>query len=98
MIVKFVHINVTTVYSFARKLGQALAGGLGGFALTAIGYVETADVQTEAVLNKLYSVTTLGQGIGFILVALVLLFIYPLSKKKISENTKILEERRANAN
>lgn len=86
------------VYSFARKLGQALAGGLGGFALTAIGYVETADVQTEAVLNKLYSVTTLGQGIGFILVALVLLFIYPLSKKKISENTKILEERRANAN
>ncbi|HCO28001.1 MAG TPA: MFS transporter, partial [Lachnospiraceae bacterium] len=54
--------------------------------------------QTEAVLNKLYSVTTLGQGIGFILVALVLLFIYPLSKKKISENTKILEERRANAN
>lgn len=86
------------VYSFARKIGQALAGGLGGFALTAIGYAEAADVQTEAVKNSLYSVTTLGQGVAFIIVALILLFVYPLSKKKISENTKILEERRGNAN
>ncbi len=86
------------VYSFARKLGQALAGGLGGFALTAIGYAETADVQTQQVKESLYSVTTLGQGVAFILVALVLLFVYPLSKKKIEENTRVLKERRGNAN
>ena len=86
------------VYSFARKLGQALAGGLGGFALTAIGYAETADVQTQQVKDSLYTVTTLGQGTAFILVALVLLFVYPLSKKKIEENTRVLKERRGNAN
>ena len=84
------------VYSFARKLGQALAGGLGGFALTAIGYVETANVQTEQVKHSLYSVTTLGQGVAYVLVAVVLLFIYPLSKSKIDENSRILMERREN--
>ena len=85
------------VYSFARKLGQALAGGLGGLALTAIGYVETASVQTEQVKNSLYSVTTLGQGVAYVLVAVVLLFIYPLNKKKIKENGDTLRKRRANA-
>ena len=84
------------VYSFARKLGQALAGGLGGFALTAIGYVETANVQSEQVKHSLYSVTTLGQGAAYVLIALILLFIYPLSKKKINENGKILAMRREN--
>lgn len=86
------------VYSFARKLGQALAGGLGGFALTAIGYAEKAEVQTEAVKNSLYTVTTLGQGSAYIIVALILLLIYPLSKKKINDNTRILQERRESAN
>ena len=85
------------VYSFARKLGQALAGGLGGFALTAIHYAETANVQTEQVKESLYSVTTLGQGFAFLLVAVILLFIYPLNKKKITDNGMILRERRANA-
>lgn len=86
------------VYSFARKLGQAIAGGLGGFALTAIGYDVAEKVQTVEVTNKLYTVTTLSQGIAFILVGVILLFVYPLSKKKIEENTRILKERRGNAN
>ena len=34
--------TVYAVYSFARKVGQALAGGLGGYALGLIGYVSTA--------------------------------------------------------
>lgn len=40
--------TVYAVYSFARKAGQALAGGVGGFVLTAIGYVSEAAVQSEA--------------------------------------------------
>ena len=40
--------SVYAVYSFARKVGQALAGGVGGFVLTAIGYVSEAPAQTEA--------------------------------------------------
>ena len=83
------------VYSFARKLGQALSGGLAGLVLTLIGYVETASVQTEQVKHSLYHATTLGQGIAYILVAVVLLLAYPLSKKKILENGEILRQRRA---
>jgi GPH family glycoside/pentoside/hexuronide:cation symporter len=37
--------TVYAVYSFSRKLGQALAGGLGGFALAAIGYASAAATQ-----------------------------------------------------
>ena len=84
------------VYSFARKLGQALAGGLGGFALTVIGYAETAEVQTEQVKHSLYTVTTLGQGVAYLLVAIVLLFVYPLSRKKLAENVEVLAKRRDN--
>ncbi|MFR5601730.1 MAG: MFS transporter [Lachnospiraceae bacterium] len=39
--------TVYAVYSFARKIGQALAGGLGGWVLTAIGYDATAKIQSE---------------------------------------------------
>ncbi len=54
--------TVYAVYSFARKVGQALAGGLGGFVLTAIGYVSEAPAQTEAVAERIYTVATLVPG------------------------------------
>lgn len=37
------------IYSFSRKIGQAIAGGLSGWALGWIGYNELAAGQTEAV-------------------------------------------------
>lgn len=43
--------TVYAVYSFSRKLGQALAGGLGGFALAAIGYASGAATQDAAVMT-----------------------------------------------
>ena len=39
--------TVYSIYSFARKVGQALAGGIGGFAIAAVGYDATRGVQTE---------------------------------------------------
>ena len=88
--------TVYAVYSFARKIGQALAGGLTGFALGAIGYDSLAHAQTEAVNNSIYSVTTLVPGICFLIVALILVFVYPLSKRKVEENTAELQRRREN--
>ena len=35
--------TVYSIYSFARKVGQALAGGLGGFAIAAVGYNATLE-------------------------------------------------------
>lgn len=86
--------TVYAVYSFARKLGQALAGGLGGFALTAIGYVSDAAVQSREVAGRIYTVATLVPGICYLLVFLVLQFWYPLSRGKVEENTRILREKR----
>ncbi len=86
--------TVYACYSFARKIGQALAGGLGGYALTVIGYQQTAQVQTEAVKNGLYQVYTVAPAVGLTLAGIILLTIYPLGKKKVLENNAILLARR----
>lgn len=82
------------VYSFARKVGQALAGGLGGFALSAIGYDSLAAEQTNAVRNSIYGLSTLFPAVIYTVVAFVFLVIYPLSKRRVEENTRELQSRR----
>ncbi|MCI9531773.1 MAG: MFS transporter [Lachnospiraceae bacterium] len=87
--------TVYGVYSFARKIGQALAGGLSGFALSAIGYVsEPGAVQTDRVRLGIYNIATAFPGICYIIVALILAFAYPLTKKVVVENSAILAKRR----
>ena len=86
--------TVYAVYSFARKLGQALAGGVGGFALTAIGYVSEATTQTVQVSERIYTVALLVPGICYLLVFLIMQFWYPLNKHEVDKNTAILKERR----
>lgn len=86
--------TIYAVYSFARKIGQALAGGLGGYALGLIGYDSEVQVQTQAVADGIYNVATLLPGILYIGVGLVLIFIYPLSKKRVNANVETLKRRR----
>ena len=86
--------TIYAVYSFARKLGQALAGGIGGFALTAIGYVSEATTQTEAVRDNIYRVSTIVPALSYLGVALIMIFAYPLSKKRVEENIATLKARR----
>ena len=86
--------TVYAVYSFARKAGQALAGGVGGFVLTAIGYVSEAAVQSEAVSQRIYTAATLIPGICYLLVFVIMQFFYPLDKAKVEQNTAILHEKR----
>ncbi len=82
--------SVYALYSFARKLGQALAAGLSGWLLTAIGYNESAATQgvtqTPQVLDGIYGISTLVPAIGFLLLAAVLWFWYPLHKKQVEQN------------
>ena len=68
------------VYSFARKVGQALAGGLGGFALSAIGYDSLAAAQTDSVRMGIYGLSTLFPAVIYTVVAFVFVVLYPLSK------------------
>ena len=86
--------TVYGVYSFSRKLGQALAGGISGYALAIVGYVVSTDgeavTQTTNVLNNIYSFATLVPAVAYGVIALILFFWYPLNKKKIAENQRKL--------
>lgn len=86
--------TVYAVYSFARKLGQALAGGVGGFALTAIGYVSGATVQTREVGERIYTIATFVPAVCYLMVFLILQFWYPLNKKEVARNSMLLQKKR----
>ncbi|MCI5825882.1 MAG: glycoside-pentoside-hexuronide (GPH):cation symporter [Arcanobacterium sp.] len=91
--------TVYAVYSWARKLGQALSGGLTGWALAGIGYnadaAKAGVAQAQSVLDSLYMLGNLVPGIGCILVGLALWFLYPLKKKVVEANAAELAARRA---
>lgn len=87
--------TIYAIYSFARKVGQAAAGGLGGFALAMTGFDESVQVQSQEVVDGIYNVATLYPAVIYIAVGLVLIFIYPLGKKKVNENVAILKEKRS---
>jgi GPH family glycoside/pentoside/hexuronide:cation symporter len=84
---------VYSVYSWARKVGQALAAGLGGWALGWVGYKAGTTAQSDTTVRGIYMLSTLVPGVLYALVALVLLFWYPLNKKRVLENTDSLNKR-----
>ena len=85
--------EIYSVYSFARKLGQAASSAVAGALLTAIGY--SAKTQFDpAVTQGIYNMSCLVPAIGFVLLALSLAFLYPLGKKRVEENARILAEKR----
>lgn len=82
-------------YSFARKLGQTLAGAGSSALLGVIGYsVETA--YDDNVLTKLYDITTIVPAIMLIIMFALLAFCYKLSKKELEKLHTSLEEIRQN--
>lgn len=89
--------TVYATYSWARKLGQAIAGGLTGWALGWIGYASGGGVQTDSVLEGIYNLATLLPAVLLALSALALIFWYPLSKKRVDANVSALEQRHAAA-
>ena len=92
--------SVYALYSFARKLGQAFAAGLSGWLLTAIGYSSEAASeglsQTQGVLDGIFNISTLLPAVGFVALALVLWFWYPLHKKQVDANVAALKIKHGN--
>lgn len=87
--------TIYAVCSFARKLGQAIASALGGWSLAWIGYAEgSVTGQAQNVLEGIYNIATLVPAILYIIVGVCLIFIYPLSKKKVIENIAVLKARK----
>lgn len=88
--------TVYSVISMARKVGQAVAGGIGGVAIAAVGYDATLGTQPQEVLDGIYMLGTLVPGILYGLIALIL-FMYPLNKKRTNQLVEDLKAKR-NAN
>jgi GPH family glycoside/pentoside/hexuronide:cation symporter len=77
--------TVYSIYSFARKVGQALAGGLGGIAIAAVGYDATREAQTQAALDGIHTLSTLVPGMVYVVIFFILVFLYPLNKKRTKQ-------------
>lgn len=83
---------VYALYSWARKLGQAAASGLTGLLLTAIGY--TAETAFDPQVTRgIFSISVLVPAFGFVSLAAILWFWYPLRKKQVEQNVAYLNEK-----
>lgn len=85
--------TIYSVYSFARKIGQALSSGMIGALLSVIGYSAAIAFNPE-VVNGIFNMTCIIPAIGFVGIALVLMFLYPLSKNRVEANVLELKKRR----
>lgn len=91
---------IYSVYSFARKLGQAASVGMIGKMMSNIGYtgaVASNPSQYPEVLESIFNVTCIIPIIGLGGVVLALLFVYPLNKKRVDSNVAELKRRRNEA-
>ena len=89
--------SIYALYSFARKMGQAAAAGLTGLFLTLIGYEKLpGEALSESVKNGIFDISTLIPAIGFILLATVLWFWYPLHKNQVEKNVAYLKKKHNN--
>ena len=84
--------SVYALYSFARKLGQALTSGLSGTLLSMIGYKKSTAFDKN-VVEGIFDISTLLPAVSFILLALILWFWYPLKKKLVDENVEFLRQK-----
>lgn len=89
--------SVYALYSFARKFGQAAAAGISGWLLDRIGYdggaASGGTGQREEVLQGIFNISTLVPALGFLLLALILWFWYPLRKRRVESNIARLKEK-----
>lgn len=85
--------TIYSVYSFARKLGQAFSSGMIGGLLSMIGYTQ-ATAFDPAVTDGIFKLSCIIPAVGLGAVALALAFIYPLNKKRVEENVAELARRR----
>lgn len=85
---------IYSLYSWARKLGQAATSGLVGACLSAIGY--TADTAFDPdVTSGIFNLACIIPAVGLLLTAVCLAFIYPLNKKTVDANVATLAARKA---
>ena len=88
--------TVYAIYSMARKIGQAVAGGVGGAAIAAVGYNSELAAQTAETLQGIHVLGTLVPAFVLLAVFLLITFLYPLNKKRTDKMAFELAEKRSN--
>ena len=88
--------TIYAIYSMARKIGQAVAGGVGATAIAAVGYNSTLEVQTAETLSGIHMIGTLVPALIFLAVFIIITFLYPLNKKRTNKLAADLAEKRSN--
>ncbi|MCI9111893.1 MAG: MFS transporter [Eubacterium sp.] len=86
-------------YSFARKLGQTVAGAGASAVLGIIGYDGKLATQSADVLSRLYNAATIVPAIVLVIIFLLTAFCYKLSKKelvKLHEKIAVMRENQEN--
>ncbi len=89
--------TIYSVYSFARKLGQAFSSGMIGWVLTGIGYTQQVGLNPGAypdIMARVFDWSCLIPVIGLLAVSLALMFLYPLNKSRVEANAAELARRR----
>jgi glucuronide carrier protein len=80
------------IYSFFRKVSQAVAGAVAGYALAFGGFVARAPQQPEGALTAIRAVVGLGPAV-FGLLGAVIFLAYPLTDTRFREIVKELHAR-----
>ena len=70
--------TIYAIYSMARKIGQAVAGGVGAAAIAAVGYNSTLEVQTAETLSGIHMIGTLVPALIFFWRVFIILLSYIL--------------------
>lgn len=90
--------TVYAIYSFVRKIGQAVCQGIVSLLLAVIGF-DTNNVvaTTEAVARNVTRLSIALPLAGVILMFIAMMFIYNLDRKKTAELSETLHERHQHA-
>ena len=85
--------TVYAIYSFVRKIGQAVCQGLTSILLAAIGFdTENIIATTDATAIGVIRLSILIPLVGAVLMFIALMFIYNLGKKETLEMSQRLKE------
>ena len=82
------------LFSFTRKLGQAVGGALAAFIIGAGGYVGTVAVQSQSAINAIRFAAGFAPAF-FILIGIAIFFRYPLTEQTFATMVAETAARRA---
>lgn len=85
-----------SVFSFVRKVGQALGGAAAAYTIALTGYVGGAEVQSASAVWGIRAAAGIVPAV-LALIALAIIAAYPLTEKRFREITADIEQRRADS-